>query len=98
MKTIEERTREFMDFSVSSLYSEKLAEIRKAFIAGAESEHEELTKWNDPKDHPSHEGPVLVKLKNGKYHVVNCICNHYILFGDPMAYDHLIVGWREINA
>lgn len=98
MKTIEERAKE---------YAEKChcQNTEWGFIAGAQSEHELLTRWHNPflKDMPK--GNVIVK-----YIAVGCPNDPYYTIGrrEPSGWwdceNELaisprfeIVGWREIH-
>lgn len=58
MKTIEERAKEY----AQAIYGYAPA-IEIAFIRGARSEHELLTRWHDPKEElPDSNKTVLVKV------------------------------------
>lgn len=109
MKTIKERAREFVnppcDRRCKSCDTVKM-DCRfyndlMSFIAGAESEHEELTRWHDPKEELPPQGKmVLLKVAFG--------C-HYQLAerGDECWWspmddewgipDSRVIGWREIH-
>lgn len=101
MKTIEERAKE---------YAEKchLQNTEWGFIAGAQAEHELLTRWRDPKKElpPIYEN-VMVKYKasNGGEHITIA----WRSAGDAGGYIYAIsgtgvtinsqniLGWREIH-
>lgn len=104
MKTIEERAKEYNtcdeDCALCSEVYRKASDER-AFIAGALSEHEELTRWHDPKvELPPQGKMVLLKITFG--------C-HYQLAerGDECWWspmddewgipDSRVIGWREIH-
>lgn len=105
MKTIE-KAREYarngmslcMDISdEQDIYCEDLIQ---AYLAGAKSEREELTKWNDPKRPPNNYHTVLLKIKKDDRGDTRCAIGCY-KYGrwrgsDVGNYDH-IVGWREIH-
>ena len=100
MKSIEERAREYVEpiYGVDS-YSEG-DEIYSAFCDGADSEHKELTKWNNPRELPNHENQVLCKLKAGGYKLIRKDSNQGV-FIDLKTYMIIwpedLIGWREIH-
>lgn len=80
--------------------------FKDGFKAGAESEHDMLTKWNDPKEPPQLYENVLVKY----YGADGCehIAVAWRAIGDSAGYNYIIsrtdvtinsqdvIGWREI--
>jgi len=76
-----------------------------SFIAGAQSEHEQLTRWCDPKvELPEYRKRVLVKFKDGMY---DCLFREkHLYLGDGWSYggggilvedENPVIGWREIH-
>lgn len=102
MKSIEERALE--KFPVVLISEEMPKDLFKAyrqvFIDGAESEHEELTKWNNPIELPNHDDQVLGKLKAGGYKLIRKDSNQGV-FIDLKTYLIVwpgdLIGWREIH-
>lgn len=101
MGTIEERAKE---------YAEKChcQNTELGFIAGAQSEHELLTRWRDPKE----ELPEYVKVVEVKYKAFGKIMmsvawrlgcsgsgeDAWYIDGTNRRIDHEnIIGWREIH-
>ncbi len=77
----------------------------RSFIGGAKVQYQLLTKWNDPKQPPTHSNDVLIK-----YHCGTGGCDFFIVayysngkWKTPFAPDYLdekydkILGWREIH-
>lgn len=119
MKTIEERAREYADaeYPKCGLYDSWAddgfdegynaamnSKADRAFIAGAQSEHEELTRWNDPNIALPDEGTeVLVKYDDMR---VFMACYENSQFGwncyEPRSAQWyslesgVIAGWRNI--
>lgn len=109
MKTIEERAKDCVRHLTQGWVLEAAGEQLEAlFIAGAESERAELTRWNDPKKElpPIYEN-VMVKYKASDG------CEHITIAwrsaGDAGGYIYAIsgtgvtinsqniLGWREIQ-
>lgn len=97
MKTIEERA---IEYDAICRFCDNVF----AFIAGAQSEHEELTRWNDPKEVLPDEGTeVLVKYDDMR---VFMACYENSQFGwccyEPRLAQWyslesgVIAGWRNI--
>ena len=96
MKTIEERAKE---------YAEKcyVQNTEWEFIAGAQAEHELLTRWHDPKEErpkPNHIVLTKWKYKDGSGEIISVggfngeeWDAHAII--NPELFD--IIGWREIH-
>lgn len=96
MKTIEERAKE---------YAEKcyVQNTEWGFIAGAQAEHELLTRWHDPKEErpkPNHIVLTKWKYKDGSGEIISVggfngeeWDAHAII--NPELFD--IIGWREIH-
>lgn len=61
MKPIEERAKEYAAKCPGCQNTEW------GFMAGAHSEREELLRWHDPKEPPSHTNTVLLKLEGARY-------------------------------
>lgn len=86
----------YMDTSdEQDIYCEDLIQ---AYLAGAKSEREELTRWHDSKCPPVHRKPVLIKgvtpsgrkcLVVGVFYKSGLQTNTYYKV-DP-------IGWREIH-
>ena len=109
MKTIEERCKSYMDTLGAECFQPENIEstLKNIFIAGAESEHEELVKWHDPKDLPPQRKVVLLKynirIKEGKEYKERTICRTgYYIFDEYVCHDrcmdlYQVKGWREIH-
>lgn len=116
MKTIKERAREFVnppcDRRCKSCDTVKM-DCRfyndlMSFIAGAESEHEELTRWHDPKEELPEDNREVLCIVN-RQHCKFVILHHdkygwwqYVPFmsGGWCGYNGEIgeiIGWREIH-
>lgn len=102
MKTIEQRAKEYEE---SLGYYNCMKQFpQEAFIAGAKSEHEELTRWNSPECPPDNDRDVLLKIK----HDIE-LCPEYFMyrvgFYDGKLYRIAnerdttieVIGWREIH-
>ena len=96
MKSIEDRAKEYAERICEVISYEDFNHVSQDFANGARSEHELLTKWNNPIDYPDTERQVLAKLKDNSYIVVNCLDGFYKVLGDPVPYNDIIIGWREI--
>lgn len=108
MKSIEERAKEYStcdeDCALCSEACRKASDER-AFIAGAQSEREELTRWHDPKEElPEDDREVLciVNRQHRKYAVLrhdNYGWWQYVPFqgGGWCGYDGEVCGWRPIH-
>lgn len=94
MKTIEERAKEY----TAKCHGQN---TEWGFIAGAQSEHEELTRWHDPKvELPEIGKDVLFRIEFPSTNIFSYQVGRLqdngrvklprIEFGD-------IVGWREIH-
>lgn len=73
-----------------------------AFIEGARSEHQELTKWNSPDNPPNNRGQVLLKVKTDftnkiYYKIGNFIQGNYCESYSGMPLKTNCLGWREIH-
>lgn len=71
-----------------------------AFIAGARSEYNELTRWNSPDCPPEDRRPVLLKMTNAvngliRYAVASYIAGRFLC--PEMLPKNEILGWREIH-
>lgn len=107
MKTIEERARKYAgtpcnisEYSCLSCNA-TLCKYDKYvdFIAGAQSEHDELTRWHDPKDHPEEGVEVLCKYKScsGHLHYITAWYSEFHKGYMNGGYIRPILGWREIH-
>lgn len=116
MKTIEQRAKEYYKDAQrrDELYNDDgdmySSVPEMAFIAGAKSEHEELTRWNSPEEClPAPRVVVLLKLQNPyysnieKYAIGNrTISNEWVVSDDKIDLSLFegtlkIIGWREIH-
>lgn len=76
---------------------------RIAFIAGAESEHEELTSWHNPdKELPDTIRNVLVKTTSClqyriAFYMTNAKSNSHWFGENEFIDDDEVLGWREIH-
>ncbi len=97
MKTIEERAKAYEEI-LGFGYRERMSQFPSdAFIAGARSEHEELTRWHDPeKELPEPMKDVLVKCSSDTYAVDFYVPELECFFGESATYME-VVGWREIH-
>lgn len=94
MKTIEERAKEY----VKRVYDGNYTDVELGFIRGAQSEHEELTRWNSPECEPKINTPILLKMESPRKDIIYrtgfFICG-YVPYDDDV-YRYKVVGWREI--
>lgn len=91
MKTIEERAKE---------YAEKcyVQNTEWGFIAGAQAEHELMTRWHDPNITPDDNKPVIICTSPGIYYIAAYDKQfNYWFTGNGSFYRHEILGWREIH-
>lgn len=101
MKTIEERAENYASQRHVLMNSTNRAAYY-GYIAGAYSEREELLRWHDPEDPPTHENEVLVKYICGTGGCEFCIVAYYSN-GEWQAPNNMldeydtILGWREIH-
>lgn len=104
MKTIEERAKDCVRHLTQGWVLEAAGEQLEAlFIAGAESERAELTRWNDPKEgmpEPNHIVLTKWKYKDGSGEIISVggfngeeWDAHAILYPELLN----IIGWREIH-
>lgn len=100
MKTIEERAKEYIKEGGSIGFPlEDNYFFEEAFIAGAKSEHEELTRWNNPECPPDSKRPILLKIRIGLsekiyYRVGHFVDGDYTYPGRVLRTEYL--GWKEI--
>lgn len=109
MKTIE-KAREYARNGVSlcmdtsdeqDIYCEDLIQ---AYLAGAQSELEELTRWNDPNKPPTDEMRVIAKvvlpngatLVTGAWYAVNEFPTGWSVGLDRTFENLHVLGWRPI--
>lgn len=100
MKTIEERAVQYEE--ISGCYGCQLGQVKEAFIAGAKSEHEELTRWNNIEQPPEHSQGVLVKYENDDNPEIHIYGVRPFMFGRVHGHHaHILgfhpIGWREIH-
>lgn len=74
-------------------------QIKRAFIAGAKSQHAELTRWHDPKEELPLPGQPVIICTSPKIYFMAA---YDVEFGDwftgSCAFDRCeIIGWREIH-
>ena len=107
MKTIKERAVEYANTTFESGVNSPF----KDFVAGAKSEHEELTRWHDPKtEHPYLDSTVLIKYEatsdstvvlyqTTRYLVMPFVGPRFEFETDSRIKSGLfkIVGWRYIH-
>lgn len=98
MKTIEERADEFAGGPLDPNEHLVITLQRRAFCNGARSEHEELTRWNSPYEHPApnedgNARSVLMKFPDGDYG----IGFYHDYWSDECDNNVSIIGWREIH-
>ena len=105
MRTIKERMDEYIDSICSNCrecrHQCAVPALRKSFIAGAESEHAELTRWHDPKEVlPPIEKVVEVKLTFGRGYALAERGDDGWWYADSEEWeisDEQVIGWRYIN-
>lgn len=108
MKTIEERAEEYVNtYYHDNFYPQSLSEaeydVKSAFIAGANAEHKELTRWHNPKiELPQNGKTVLIRLKSLPYYAVGCYTpNSRQVYewqtADRIIPNSIVIGWREIH-
>lgn len=78
----------------------EVADIRReAFIAGAESEHKELTRWNSP-DKPPKRG-ISVLIRCNAYPGIDYYVGYWsgVCFYTSLKDMRIsnVIGWREIH-
>lgn len=71
--------------------------VEEAFMAGAKSEYEELTKWNSPECPPDSTHEVLAKICGGYYKVVTFDLDSKMFRVSGTQEWIEIFGWREIH-
>ncbi len=102
MKTIEERAQKYVGAPCDdgcAICDALLCKLNEysAYIAGARSEHEELTRWHNPKEElPEPMKDVLVKCSSDTYAVDFYVPELGCFFGESATYME-VVGWREIH-
>ncbi|MCM1301959.1 MAG: hypothetical protein NC226_09595 [Bacteroides cellulosilyticus] len=99
MKTIKERARKYVLGAANGYNAEARISYfaEKAFIAGAQSEHEELTRWHDPKEVlPEPLKNVLVKCSDGTY-IIDMFLPTFKMFDCEISLYVEVIGWREIH-
>jgi len=77
-------------------------DLIQAYLAGAKSEREEMTRWHDPNtDRPQRNVDVLIKLRDtyrdGKIHYSVGYINGAYWFGGDIGGADEVIGWREIH-
>lgn len=97
MKSIEERAKEY----IQDIYGGPFTDVEIGFIRGAQSEHEELTRWNENLD----EVPdgcnqwciVKIQDKDGfiSYTVALALWGKFSM--PDLMNGEKIIGWREIH-
>lgn len=113
MKTIEERAERYEHWydQIANRWDKPeehipfKEQIKRAFIAGAKSQHAELTRWNDPKwELPELLTPVLGKQSDGKKTYYKIVYRHEYdnedgryRWTDSEGYPIYVDGWREIQ-
>lgn len=100
MKTIEERADEYIGHPYEIDEGGAISGMRNAFCMGAASEHEELTRWHDPKvELPHDDRSVLIILRavssDKMRYAVGCYRRQQWV-GFAIGHEE-VVGWREIH-
>lgn len=106
MKTIEERYKSYIGTVGAECFQPKNIgnTMQNTFIAGAKSEHEELTRWNSPECPPDNDRDVLLKIKSDtrlfpdtNYFAVGFYSgvSFHISVARWATID--VLGWREIH-
>lgn len=105
MKTIEERALEYAERICSAIETNEIKDVSQDFANGARSEHEMLTRWNDPEDVlPDMNKNVLVKFVarsdvNTYYYTIGMLYENNQLICENDLANHRyfkIIGWRKI--
>lgn len=95
MKSIKERAKEY----VKRVYDSDYTDVELGFIRGAQSEHEELTRWNSPEILPDANQWIIVKVVNENngvlYYDTTKFYSKY--FNELEESRHTLLGWREIH-
>lgn len=105
MKTIKEIEKAAVDYVQTLPFGEYFhdLDIERAFIAGAKSEREELTRWHDPKvELPKTDVEVLVMIHadGHTYDVMRYDQQGWwqkAPGGGWCAAEHTPIGWRHIH-
>lgn len=101
MKTIEERAKDAWNDAKNKAMTSTENIFSNGFIAGAQSEHEELTRWNSPECPPEEDKTVIVKYLNRGVELYSI--GYYDKKYGWSAQDEVgfnkdnILGWREIH-
>lgn len=105
MKTIEERASEFIEKAANGQevpdYINEL--LKNCYCAAVEEEHEELTKWHDPKEPPKEEYmTILLRFRYNKHIQRYMYCTGFygsgqFVVGDTKFNADNITGWRYIH-
>lgn len=104
MKTIEERAEYYAETVGRDRYQGDGDASYDDFVAGAKSEHEELTRWNSPECPPDNDRDVLLKIRNADK-ILPETCFFAVGFYSGTKFHislvrHIpidVVGWREIH-
>lgn len=110
MKTIEERAEYYAETVGRDRYQGDRNAAYDDFIAGAESEHKELTRWNSPEEYlPAPRRIVLLRLQNPHYsniekYAIGCrtLSDEWDVSDDKIELSLFegtlkVIGWREIH-
>lgn len=106
MKNIEERADYLADYvledvdPIDALLFRKL--ITESYVAGAKDEHDELTRWHDPKEElPKKHHRVLLKVRKNSYAFIEVgtlqATDDGVRFIFSDCDDCEVIGWREIH-
>ena len=111
MKTIKEIEKAAVDYVQTLPFGEYFhdLDIEPAFIAGAKSELEELTRWRNPNEElPENNSCVLMKVSDGEHERIYLgarqddvwMCDGGYSFcqnaEECLGYDGVVIGWRPI--
>lgn len=91
MKTIEERAKAY----AAKCHGQN---TEWGFIAGAQSEREELIRWRDPKDLPERDKDVLLKIQLVGYDEPMYSIGYWndSYFSNTLGHHGEVIGWRPI--
>lgn len=91
MKTIEERAKAY----AAKCHGQN---TEWGFIAGAQSEREELIRWRNPKDSPERGKDVLLKIQLvGNDETMYSVGYWYdSYFSNTLGHHGVVIGWRPI--
>lgn len=109
MKTIQERAAYLADYVLENVDPADALLFRKliteSYMAGAEDEREELSRWHDPKEELPEDGKDVLCMTDRLSHTYEVLRHDkhgwwmrvYIQESGWCACDCNVIGWREIH-